>query len=80
MEFLRRSFLRRHFAVKPSLASQNVGSFLRLPLGSQSRNASRPHGWGQEALNRDSGPSECDRDQYAGCTSTIGIIIPKFKT
>ena len=31
MEFLR-SFLRRHFAGKPVVASQNIGSFLRLPL------------------------------------------------
>ena len=62
MEFLRRSFLRRHFAGQPSLASQNVGSFLRLPLGPQSRNASRPDGWGQGALHRDSGPSGCKGD------------------
>ena len=31
MEFLR-SFLRRHFAGKPVVASRNVGCFLRLPL------------------------------------------------
>ena len=62
MEFLRRSFLRRHFAVKPSLALQNVGSFLRLPLGLRSRNASRPDAWGQGAMHCDSGPTACERD------------------
>ena len=31
MEFLR-SFLRRHFAGNPAVASRNVGCFLRLPI------------------------------------------------
>ena len=63
MEFLRCSFLRRHFAGKPSAASaRNVSCFLRLPLGPKSRNALHPHGWGQGALHRDFGPSGCKRD------------------
>ena len=66
MESLRCSFLRRHFAGQPSVASaRNVSCFLRLPLGPQSRNAPRPDGFGQGALHplhRDSGPSGCKGD------------------
>ena len=63
MEFLHRSFLRRHFAEKPSVAfTRNVSCFLRLPLGPESRNAPRPHGWGQGALRRDFSPSGCKGD------------------
>ena len=79
-EFLRCSFLRCHFAGKPSVASaRNVSCFLRLPLGPESRNAPRPHRWGQGALHRDFGPNGCKGDYlYTKWLVFISLFLTYF--